>query len=105
MTLSVLPGYLSHAEVERGALPRSAPDTDPLADVPASGLPIRLRVYISPSGDVRAVQVLSAIDDDAEMVSKLEAMLRATAFAPARLAGRDVPSYLDLEFSTRPVGS
>jgi hypothetical protein len=89
-------------QVDRGALPYSAPDPDLLTGVVASGLPIRVRLYIDASGAVVGVEKLQALADDQPALEQIDKMLRGTAFMPARLAGVDVNSYQDLEFHIGP---
>ncbi|MDB5769096.1 MAG: hypothetical protein JWQ61_3910 [Collimonas fungivorans] len=96
------PLYYGPQEVDKGALPYSAPDPDLLAGVAASGVPIRVRLYIDASGKVTAVEKLQALADDLQALERIEAMLRSTSFMPARLAGADVNSYQDLEFHIDP---
>jgi hypothetical protein len=97
-----LPLYYGPQEVDKGALPYSAPDPDFLAGIAVSGVPIRVRLYIDASGMVTAIDKLQALDDDQQALERIEAMLRHTSFIPARLAGTDVNSYQDLEFHIGP---
>ncbi|AMO95989.1 hypothetical protein CFter6_3355 [Collimonas fungivorans] len=92
------PIYYGPQEVDKGALPYSAPDPDLLAGVAVSGVPIRVRLYIDARGMVTAIDTLQALDDDQQALERIETMLRHTSFMPARLAGADVNSYQDLEF-------
>lgn len=78
-------------------MPRSAPDARLLQDVPSSGLPIRLRVFIDAEGMVTRVHTLAAADEDQAAAERLALMLSRTAFIPAQVGGRDVASYTDLE--------
>lgn len=96
------PVFYGPQEVDKGALPYSAPDPDLLAGVAASGVPIRVRLYIDASGKVSAVEKLQALADDQQALERIEAMLRSTSFMPARLKGADVNSYQDLEFHIGP---
>lgn len=89
--------FLSAHAVERRALPKSAPDPDLLQGMATTGLAIRLRVYIEADGSVARVETVTAAEADREASARLGDMLRRTAFIPARLAGRDVASYTDLE--------
>ncbi|WP_092351272.1 hypothetical protein [Collimonas sp. OK242] len=97
-----LPIFYGPQEVDKNASPYSAPDPDLLAGVVASGLPIRLRLYIDANGVVTSIEKLQALADDQEAFERIERMLRGTAFMPARLAGADVNSYQDLEFHIGP---
>jgi hypothetical protein len=97
-----LPIFYGPQEVDKSALPYSAPDSDLLAGVAASGLPIRLRLYIDANGVVTGVEKLQVLADDQQAFERIERMLRGTAFMPARLAGTDVNSYQDLEFHIGP---
>jgi hypothetical protein len=96
------PAYYGPLEVDKDALPYSAPDPDLLADVAVSGLPIRIRLYIDASGVVTGVDTLQALADDQQALERIERMLRSTRFMPARLGGTDVNSYQDLEFHIGP---
>ncbi|WP_148264839.1 hypothetical protein [Collimonas fungivorans] len=96
------PIFYGPQEVDKGALPFSAPDPDLLAGVAVSGVPIRVRLYIDASGVVTAIDKLQALDDDQQALERIETMLRHTSFMPARLAGADVNSYQDLEFHIGP---
>lgn len=80
-------------------LPKSAPDSTPLAGVPNSGLPIRLRLFVDARGAVAKVEVLQASQFDAEAVARLKDVFLATGFVPGRSNGVDVASYLDIELS------
>jgi hypothetical protein len=70
-----------------------------------TGAPVVLRVYVDAQGNVIAVAALHNEPGDADAVERIAAMLRATRFLPAKLAGRDVPSYDDLEFNFESVVS
>ncbi|PFH10034.1 hypothetical protein BCF11_2439 [Collimonas sp. PA-H2] len=96
------PIFYGPQEVDKGALPYSAPDPDLLTGAVVSGLPIRVRLYIDASGMVAGVEQLQALADDQPALERIERMLRGTAFMPARLAGTDVNSYQDLEFRIGP---
>lgn len=96
------PTYYGPLEVDKDALPYSAPDPDLLADVVVSGLPIRIRLYIDANGLVTGVDALQALADDQQALERIETMLRATRFMPARRRGADVNSYQDLEFHIGP---
>jgi len=96
------PTYYGPLEVDKDALPYSAPDPDLLADVAVSGLPIRIRLYIDASGVVAGIDALQALADDQQALERIERMLRGTRFMPARLGGKDVNSYQDLEFHIGP---
>ena len=94
--------YRPSAELDRAALPRSAPDTRLLDDVVLSGLPLRLRICIDAFGQVTQVLTLQAHPDDAAAVTALQEMFRSTAYVPGRLGGADVASYIDLDISVGP---
>ncbi|HWX01092.1 hypothetical protein [Collimonas sp.] len=96
------PVFYGPQEVDKDALPYSAPDPDLLTGVVVSGLPIRVRLYIDASGMVVGVEHLQALADDWPALERIERMLRGTSFMPARLAGSDVNSYQDLEFHIGP---
>lgn len=95
--------YLPSAELDRAALPRSAPDTRLLDNVMLSGLPLRLRICIDALGHVTQVLPLQAHPDDAAAVTALQEMFGSTAYVPGRLGGIDVASYIDLDISVGPL--
>lgn len=95
--------YFAAQDVDLPALPRSSPDASRLDDITPSGLPIRLRIYISVDGQVTAVETLLASDDDLLVVQRLREMFLATAFIPAKRNGREVPSYKDIEVDVASV--
>lgn len=78
----------------------SAPDArwlDALANQPISGLPLRLRLFITAVGEVVAVEPVEVSELDAFALPTLAAMFRDTAFLPGRHQGRDVASQIELE--------
>lgn len=95
-SISPTADFVASADLERPALPRSAPDTSLLANLPWSGLPTRLRLFIDAKGTVVDVVVLQTSEADA-VVERMRQMFLATGFVPGRLHGVDVPSTKDLE--------
>ncbi|WP_140629044.1 hypothetical protein [Methylibium rhizosphaerae] len=91
------PRYYAATEVDRPALPRSSPDPAMLDGTAPSGLPIRLRLYISPDGAVTQVVALFAAEQDEPVVERLREMFQATGFMPASRHGREVASYQDID--------
>lgn len=92
--------FLPADRLDRRPTPVSAPDLrwlDALADQPVSGLPLRLRLFITAVGDVVAVEPVEVSELDAFALPALEAMFRDTAYVPGRYQGRDVASQIDLE--------
>lgn len=89
--------YFASQDVDRPALPRSSPDDSQLGGMTPSGLPIRLRIYISAEGEVTAVDVLFASEEDQPVVQRLREMFLATAFIAAKRNGEEVPSYKDID--------
>lgn len=83
-------------DLDRAAVPRSAPDVSMLEGLHFSGLPMRLRLYVDATGKVADVVVLQATDDD-EVLDRVRHMFLSTAFIAGRLRGEDVASYKDLE--------
>lgn len=94
--------YRSSRELDRGAMPRSAPDISLLTGLPLSGLPMRLRLFIDRSGTVDEVKVLQASEDEA-VLAQVRRMFLATAFVAGRLHGVDVASYKDIELTLMPA--
>jgi hypothetical protein len=97
--------FLGPREVDKRALPVTEPDAAMLSGMLNTGAPVVLRVYVDAHGDVVAVNALRSLSDDADAVDRIAAMLHATRFLPAKLAGRDVASYVDLEFTFEDVVS
>ena len=92
--------FLPADRLDRRPTPVSAPDLrwlDALADQPVSGLPLRLRLFITAAGEVVAVEPVEVSELDAFALPALEAMFRDTAYVPGRYQGRDVASQIDLE--------
>ena len=92
--------FLPADRLDRRPTPVSAPDLrwlDALADQPVSGLPLRLRLFITATGEVVAVEPVEVSELDAFALPALEAMFRDTAYVPGRYQGRDVASQIDLE--------
>lgn len=103
VTAQRAPEFLPPQDLDWPAMPRSAPALDRLAGVPVSGFPIRLRVYIDAEGRVVRVEVLGAMEHDAELVQRLIEVLQETAYVPGRWRGTDRASFQDLEFRFDPV--
>jgi hypothetical protein len=89
-------GFKPSRDLDRAAVPRSAPDVSMLEGLHFSGLPMRLRLYVDGTGKVVDVVVLQATDDD-EVLDRVRRMFLSTAFIAGRLRGEDVASYKDLE--------
>jgi hypothetical protein len=89
--------FLSASDLDRPALPRSAPDTTMLEGVDFSGLPIRLRVFIDETGRVIEARVLQAQEVDEPALIALRRMLLATRYIPARRGDAEVASFQDIE--------
>lgn len=98
---AALNAYLPSSAMERRPTPVSEPDIDGLKTGSATGLPVRLRLYIDQLGKVVDVVTLAAAAADAGFVLALSNMFRATAFLPGQHAGGDVPSYMDIELIGR----
>ena len=90
--------FLSPAELDIGARPRSAPDTTMLEGLRWSGVPMRLRLFVDAAGTVVDVVVLQSGDAD-DVVQSVRQMFLATGFIAARANGTDVPSYKDVEIA------
>ena len=93
--------FKSPRELERAALPRSAPDISMLAGLPWSGLPTRLRLFVDAGGTVVDVAVLQTSEDE-EVVERVRRMFLSTAFVAGRAEGMDVASYKDVELTLGP---
>ena len=91
------PVYLPSVMMERRPTPVSAPDLQRIGVKPVSGLPIRLRIYVAPSGQVSRVEQLDVSELDTEFALSVATMFQETLFLPGRLDGVDRYSYLDVE--------
>jgi hypothetical protein len=95
------PLFFASSMVDKIALPISEPDAGILAHLHASGLPLRLRIFVDARGAVVAIEPLSVHPDDAEAFDGIAQMLRQTGFTPAMWRGRAVGSFRDVEFQMR----
>jgi hypothetical protein len=89
--------HLAGWELDMAPVPRSTPDESRLEGISATGLPVRLRVFVELDGAVSKVQVLQAAQADADFATALQQALLATAYVPGRRAGVDVAAYIDIE--------
>ena len=90
--------FLSPAELDLAARPRSAPDTTLLEGLRWSGVPMRVRLFVDASGTVVDVVVLQSRDAD-DVQQRVREMFLATGFIAARANGLDVPSYKDVDIA------
>lgn len=90
--------YYATNQVAIQALPMTTLYVDSLKDVPSSGLPIKVRVYISRFGHVIKIEPLSVSELDSTVIIKLTEILEQTGYLPAKKDGLNVDSYQDLEF-------
>lgn len=90
--------FLSPAELDLAARPRSAPDTTLLEGLRWSGVPMRLRLFVDANGTVVDVVVLQS-RDAADVEQRVREMFLATGFIAARASGLDVPSYKDVDIA------
>jgi hypothetical protein len=93
-----LTAYRSQAELDGPVRARSAPDLTMLANLPWSGLPIHLRLFIDRRGVVVDTQVLKSNEAD-EVVAQVRQMFLATGFTPGLVHAEPVPSYKDIEIA------
>lgn len=96
--LPVPTAYRSPSELDGPVRARSAPDLSMLADLPWSGLPLRLRLFIDREGRVVDTQVLQSSEAD-EVTSLVRQMFQATGFTPGLMHAEPVPSYKDVEIA------
>ncbi|WP_338416852.1 hypothetical protein [uncultured Sphaerotilus sp.] len=92
--------FLPASGLDRRPTPVSAPDPrwlDALANQTGSGLPLRLRLFITAAGEVVDVEPVQVSELDGFALPALQAMFRDTAFLPGRVQGRDVASQMELE--------
>jgi hypothetical protein len=78
--------------------PRSAPDLSRLSDLPWSGLPLRLRLFIDAEGVVVDILVLQSAEAQ-EVVERVREMFLATSFTAGTENGRAVPCFKDIELN------
>ncbi|MGA2550036.1 MAG: hypothetical protein ABSF50_07790 [Burkholderiaceae bacterium] len=91
--------FLPPEQVDRAAYPLGSPNLAALQFVTAySGLPVRLRLFIGAKGDVVDVKTLRFVPGDEEVATLLVQVWSRVTFVPARREGKDVPSYIDVEF-------
>lgn len=90
--------YYTTNQVAIQALPITTLYVDSLKDLLSSGLPIKVRVYISRFGHVIKLEPLAVSELDSAVIIKLTEILQETGFLPAKKDGLDVDSYQDLEF-------
>ncbi len=69
----------------------------------SSGLPVRLRLFVDPQGEVADIRVLQASDLDAEAVERLKRMFFETRFLPGKKDGVDVAAFMDIELQISDV--
>jgi hypothetical protein len=91
--------YLPSSLLERKPVAVSSPDYGVLRSMTPSGEPIRLRLYIDEHGDVQSADVLRASSVDRDFAEQVRLMFLRTAFIPGLYQGRDVASFLDVEFA------
>ena len=101
--IDVFSTFLSTDNLERKALPISNIDISMFKDVFVSGFPVQLRLYINASGRVVKIVRRSSLEQDQQMVSRLESLLYEMTFIPARKNNLDVDSYQDIEFNFNAV--
>lgn len=94
--------FYSNKEVDRKALPQNAIDEFALNELPYSGLPIQLRLFINAAGRLVKIERIGVLDQDDLFVSTLEQLLYQTTFLPARRDRMDVNSYQEVQFSFEP---
>ena len=90
--------------MDQVAVPVSDPDLTILTKVQATGMPVRLRLFIDAYGTIKDIQVVQADGIDEITIEQLKQMFYATKFIPGRRNGKDMPSYLDIELSIADLG-
>ena len=99
LSILPLPHFWSTSELDIPPLPRSEPNAMHLMGALASGLPIRLRLYIDALGAVANIEILQASEQDAAVVDRMKKMFYETRFLAGRRTGADVASFMDIEVS------
>ena len=89
--------YYSISEVDINALPVSNIDISMFADIKITGMPIKIRIYISDLGKVDRIEKLYAEAQDEEFLIRIESLLADTAFLPAKKNGISVDFFQDFE--------
>ena len=90
--------YRPPAELDVPLRPRSAPDLAMLENLPWSGLPIRLRLFIDSQGNVLDTQVLQSVETP-DVVARVRKMFLATGFTQGLVHGEPASSYKDIEIT------
>lgn len=93
--------FLPSSSMDRRPTPFSEPDMQMVNATPASGLPLKLRIFVNSLGRVVNVTPISASPLDSDFVDDVIVMFRATTFLPGQSGGVDVDSYLDIELATQ----
>ena len=70
-----------------------------VSDIERTGLPIKLRIYINVSGRIDKIERLSNSEQDEEFLTRIEFLLKETAFLPAKKNGANVDFVQDIELS------
>jgi len=96
--------FLPSDVMDQVAVPVSDPDLTILTKVQATGMPVRLRLFIDAYGTIKDIQVVQADGIDDTTIEQLKQMFYATKFIPGRRNGKDMPSYLDIELSIADLG-
>jgi hypothetical protein len=89
--------FVPSAKLDSPLVPMSAPDTSQLRGLSFSGLPIRLRLLVTATGQVAEVFILQAAPQDAEALAHIQAMFMDTAYIPGQMAGKPVAAQVDME--------
>lgn len=91
--------YYSINEVDIKALPISNIDISMVSDIKRTGLPIKLRIYVNVFGKIDKIERLSNTPQDEEFLTRIEFLLKETAFLPAKKNGVNVDFVQDIELS------
>lgn len=91
--------YYSVNEVDIKALPISNIDISMVSDIERTGLPIKLRIFVNVFGRIETIERLSNAQQDEEFLTRLEFLLKETAFLPAKKNGVNVDFVQDIELS------
>ena len=89
--------FVPSAKLDSPLVPMSAPDTSQLRGLSFSGLPVRLRLLVTATGQVAEVLILQAAPQDAEAVTHIQTMFMDTAYIPGQMAGKPVAAQVDME--------
>ncbi|GAB7127940.1 hypothetical protein JCM19000A_24470 [Silvimonas sp. JCM 19000] len=94
--------FIDAGSLDIKPLPGSNPDFKSVLKTPGTGLPVLLRIYVLPNGEVYRVTITQADPEDKARADALITAFKNTRFIPGRLNGKDAATWLDLQFDFTP---